>query len=81
MQAIIEGYIVNFTEIGFGCFIVNIASIILTATLDASFFAGQVEGANQIHMMISQLEDLEYLAEFLFGVNDHLRFEDLFRGN
>lgn len=40
MEAITEGYVINFTEIGFGGFIVNIAPIILTATLDSSFLTG-----------------------------------------
>lgn len=29
-------------------------------------------------MMVPELEDLEYLVELLFGVNDHLGFQDLF---
>lgn len=29
-------------------------------------------------MMVPELEDLEYLVELLFGVNDHLRFQELF---
>ena len=59
MQAVVEGDIVDFAEIGHSGLIVNISSIIFSTASEALLFAGKIEGANKVEVLMAEFEGFE----------------------
>ena len=58
MQAIIEGYIVDFAQVGKGYFVEHIPFVHFPAALYPGLLTGEVQGADDIHVLVSEEEYL-----------------------
>lgn len=58
MQAIIEGYIVDFAQVGDGYFVEHVAFVHFPTALYPGLLTGEVQGADYIHVLVSEEENL-----------------------